>query len=281
MPWAKFDDGYPSHPKMLSAGLEALGFDVCGVCYSSKYLTDGFIADAALAAVYPSAKNPRKLAAKLVEVGRWEEVEGGYLIHDFNEYNPRRENVEREREESRNRMRTHREKKRKRSGEQTPNGTDEQPTAFGNGSGVPTRPVPDPSRPSSLDSSSPPPSSNGHANGGGGDRTEEKLYAVSCALTAETDYDPADVEGAVALLRKRLVANEPPTSLVAWTEAVVQSMAEKREAAATADEPRRVVVDDGNGGTEELLWSSEGWFSEDERPDLWAAASKRGERQTL
>ena len=90
MTWAKLDDSYPHHPKMLAAGLEALGFDAAGLCYSARFGTDGFIADSMLPAVYPGARNPADLAAKLVEVGRWhrDNRRGGWVIHDFLDYNP-------------------------------------------------------------------------------------------------------------------------------------------------------------------------------------------------
>lgn len=34
MVWARFDDRYPQHPKLLAAGVDALGFDVAvpGAC---------------------------------------------------------------------------------------------------------------------------------------------------------------------------------------------------------------------------------------------------------
>lgn len=96
MVWAKFDDQYPLHPKILRVGLDALGFDVAGIAFCCRTLSDGFIADELLTAVYPPTKNPRKIAARLVEVDRWErdEVRGGYVIKDFLDYNPSKDEVE-------------------------------------------------------------------------------------------------------------------------------------------------------------------------------------------
>lgn len=93
MVWAKVDDQYPLHRKILPAGIEALGFDVAGWCYCNRYETDGFIADDLLPTVYPPLKNPKKVADKLVEVGRWDRVRGGYRVHDFLEFNPSAEQV--------------------------------------------------------------------------------------------------------------------------------------------------------------------------------------------
>lgn len=95
MTWLKLDDGYPDHPKIQRLGDDydrGVSLDLQAMCYAARNLTDGFI--------------PRRVFAhqletidRLVEVGRWEVVDGGYLIHDFLEYNPSREQVMRQRRE--------------------------------------------------------------------------------------------------------------------------------------------------------------------------------------
>lgn len=99
MAWTKIDDGYRHHPKMLAAGLEALGLDVCAMTYASQHRTDGFIPDYAVAALYPTPKST-KLVATLVKVGRWhrDDTRGGYWIHDYLAYNPSAEEAEAEAE---------------------------------------------------------------------------------------------------------------------------------------------------------------------------------------
>lgn len=88
MGWGRFDDAYPHHPKLLAVGPDGLALDVAAVCYSNRYGTDGWIPEPMLVALYPPIKSPRKVAAKLVEVGRWEAGDGGWWIHDFTDYNP-------------------------------------------------------------------------------------------------------------------------------------------------------------------------------------------------
>lgn len=107
MTWAKFDDGYPLHPKMVAAGVDGLALDVAAICYSNRFGTDGFIPDNMLSGLFPPVKSPRKVAAKLIAVGRWERDDdrGGYVIHDHGEYNPSAAQVEAEREAARKRMR--------------------------------------------------------------------------------------------------------------------------------------------------------------------------------
>jgi hypothetical protein len=87
--WAKLDDQYPRHRKTLAAGVEGFVLDVSAICWSNNQGTDGFIPEYALAALYP-LKAPEKVAARLVEVGRWDrdDVRGGWTIHDFHDYNP-------------------------------------------------------------------------------------------------------------------------------------------------------------------------------------------------
>src|SRR5690606_25592436 len=78
----------PVNPKVLAAGVDGFALDVAAIAYSSRFRTDGFIADHALPALFPPLRNPGRVADRLVEVGRWNRVEGGWMIHDFLEYQP-------------------------------------------------------------------------------------------------------------------------------------------------------------------------------------------------
>lgn len=100
MGWAKFDDRWPTHPKLLAAGLEAKGLDACGICYAAGQETDGFIPDSALSILAAGHRNPHKVAKVLVDVGRWtrDDERKGYVIHDYLDYNPSKESREAERQ---------------------------------------------------------------------------------------------------------------------------------------------------------------------------------------
>lgn len=89
MAWAKFDDRWATHPKLLAAGLEAKGLDASGICYAAGQETDGFVPDTALIILGAGHRSPRKVAERLVEVGRWirDDERKGYVIHDFDRYN--------------------------------------------------------------------------------------------------------------------------------------------------------------------------------------------------
>lgn len=87
MTWVRMDDHYPSHPKVLEVGPLAAWLNVCAWGYTARYSTDGFIPErqVPLLADVPS---PLELAGRLVEVGLWERVNGGYAVHDYLDYNP-------------------------------------------------------------------------------------------------------------------------------------------------------------------------------------------------
>lgn len=97
MPWGKIDDNFFSHPKVLAAGTLACGLMIKAISYSSHYLTDGFIAREAISSLISDTDDPISIAERLVKVRLFERVEGGYQIHDYLEYNPSKEEVERER----------------------------------------------------------------------------------------------------------------------------------------------------------------------------------------
>lgn len=96
--WSKLDDGFPDHPKVVEAGPLASWLYVCGLCYCNRYLTDGFIPVGQVRRLADVA-DALMLADRLVEVGLWEEVEGGFAIHDFHDLNMTAEEAKERREE--------------------------------------------------------------------------------------------------------------------------------------------------------------------------------------
>lgn len=155
MPWAKLDDAYPSHPKAIAAGLEGMGLDAAAICYANRYGTDGVITTATLNAVAPGARNLRKVAARLVEVGRWHtaghdcpdcpQTDDGWVIHNFLDYNPSAED-ERGKRASRAEAGRKGGKRSKPPGSKTEAGASKQPEA--NAKQAPSKQTnPGPSRP--------------------------------------------------------------------------------------------------------------------------------------
>jgi hypothetical protein len=160
MPWAKIDDDLHGHPKVLSAGLEAMGLWVLAISWTAHYLTDGFIPDEQIARLGAT----QELAQRLVSAGMWEQVDGGYQIHDYLEYNPTGDKVRAEREAAKERMRN----LRNRQGEEQEDNGDEYseevlPNLAGSSSSpypFPS-PIPDPvpnASPANAGAAKPPPS---------------------------------------------------------------------------------------------------------------------------
>lgn len=91
MTWAKVDDHANEHRKQLAAGAEACWLWTCGLMYANRQAArDGFIPEAAAGMLFPF-KTLKKLIDKLVEVGLWKRVKGGYQIHEFTLWNQTKE----------------------------------------------------------------------------------------------------------------------------------------------------------------------------------------------
>jgi DnaD/phage-associated family protein len=108
MPWVRIDDKFTDHPKLVSVGPLGIALQIAALCYSNAYLTDGFIQyniakrllcfeftppnDTAIYTIGIASGMSGQdvtwemVAGWLVDAGIWEEVAGGYYIHDYPEY---------------------------------------------------------------------------------------------------------------------------------------------------------------------------------------------------
>lgn len=80
MVWFRVDDVLPFHARVIEAGNAAMGLWVRAGALSAGQLTDGFIT----AATARTLGSPREIK-RLVEVGLWHDVEGGYQFHAWAE----------------------------------------------------------------------------------------------------------------------------------------------------------------------------------------------------
>lgn len=109
MSYAQFHDGFYRNLKVRRAGSSAAWMWAASIGYANEHLTDGFVPVEVLSELSDVDSKPRlKLAAKLVEVGLWEVVEGGWRIHDFLKWNFSREQVLARREQVLARVNKHR-----------------------------------------------------------------------------------------------------------------------------------------------------------------------------
>lgn len=124
MPWIKVDDHFDEHPKLSRVGPLGVVLWVTGLAYCNRNLTDGFIPWSVARSLVtweflrPHPDDPdRELVHSvdigcgtrgwsvtadyvidmLVEAGLWETAAGGYLVHDYGDYQPTKEQVVAER----------------------------------------------------------------------------------------------------------------------------------------------------------------------------------------
>lgn len=88
MVWVQIDDGFDEHPKVARLGDGAFRAFVEGLCYSNRNLTDGRI-NSGIARL----RGWTRRARELVNAGLWEAADDGWLIHDYPQYQPTREQV--------------------------------------------------------------------------------------------------------------------------------------------------------------------------------------------
>lgn len=127
MPWVKLDDHFDENPKILKVGPLGMALWVSGLAYCNRNLTDGFIPSAiavrmlSLEFSHPGDGQPMTIlvggeradddeqmgcvpsrfyiANMLVDAGLWDLAPGGYMVHDYQEFQPTRAQIEAERAE--------------------------------------------------------------------------------------------------------------------------------------------------------------------------------------
>lgn len=103
MPWIRFEDNFPEHPKVLALSDGAFRLHVQAIAYCSRQLTDGHVS---IAAVESLTRRSSRLTAELIRARLWEPVDDGYLIHDYLEYQPSRDDIQKRREADRSRKKS-------------------------------------------------------------------------------------------------------------------------------------------------------------------------------
>ena len=96
--WAKLDDGFWMHPKVVMAGNEAVGIFARCLSYCGAYLTDGRVPEP----VALSIAGGKRPLDNVVSVGLLDRLESGDLyVRDYAHYNPLRDEIEAKREQRR------------------------------------------------------------------------------------------------------------------------------------------------------------------------------------
>lgn len=98
MSWVKLDDRFFDNPKVAALSDGAQLAYLKAVTYCARELTDGYV-PVKKAREYATARMIKELAP-----GLWEPTEGGFVVHDYLDYNPTRAQVQAEREAAKRRM---------------------------------------------------------------------------------------------------------------------------------------------------------------------------------
>lgn len=90
MAWVKLDDTFWTHPKLERLSDRAHRLYMRSLGYCAQHLTDGVIDATAMRTLGAT----RKLCDELVAGGCWDIIpDGGYVVHDYLEFNYSREQV--------------------------------------------------------------------------------------------------------------------------------------------------------------------------------------------
>ena len=102
MPFVRLDDQWLENPKVAQAGTLAAHLYSAGITYSNRHLADGFVPAGILNRLCDwtgisqdgEQVTNQQLAARLVEHGLWLETKGGWMIHDYFDFQPSKAEVE-------------------------------------------------------------------------------------------------------------------------------------------------------------------------------------------
>jgi hypothetical protein len=130
MPWVKLDDRFPSHRKIALLSDRAFRLHISAICWCAENLTDGRITDRELTLV-AHVRGLKATAKQLEDAGVWDRADDGWVIHDYLDYNPSREQVQAERKKNAERQEKFR--KRKNGKPVPPDGSDVPSNGGSNG----------------------------------------------------------------------------------------------------------------------------------------------------
>ncbi len=101
MSWAKFDDQYFRHKKIVTAGRDARDMHMACILHCCEFLTDGVVGREYLRRIHADSEVERPLADLvpwMIECRLLDDIDGILTVHNFLKYNPTKEKVEQTRE---------------------------------------------------------------------------------------------------------------------------------------------------------------------------------------
>lgn len=88
VPFLLIDDGFAEHRKLEALSDAAFRAFMHSLCYAARNQTDGFIPERTARVIAPA-----KATRELVDGVLWHRCDGGYLIHDYLDYNPSKQQI--------------------------------------------------------------------------------------------------------------------------------------------------------------------------------------------
>ena len=136
MPWVRFDDTFPVHRKVDGLSDAAFRLHVSAIFWCARNLTDGVVPEEDLDLVTARVRTPARFAAELVRRGLWDKRDqGGWIIHDYLDFQPSKDKVLAERRSNADRQAKWRDRHKPLSGNGVSNGVSNRGS-----NAAPTRP---------------------------------------------------------------------------------------------------------------------------------------------
>lgn len=89
MAWAKLDDQFAEHPRIIGLGDRAFRLHVAAICLSNRKLTDGHISRHDGRILFAVVNANKRHVTELLDAGVWEQNGGdGWVIRDYLQWNP-------------------------------------------------------------------------------------------------------------------------------------------------------------------------------------------------
>jgi hypothetical protein len=117
MAWVRLDDQFFDHRKVVDLSKDAKLLFLSALAYCAAQARTGILTPAAVRIVAAKADvKAGPVAAELVKAGLWEPFEEGYVVHDFNVYNPTPEQLAARKKGNADRQREFRERQKGATG---------------------------------------------------------------------------------------------------------------------------------------------------------------------
>lgn len=98
--WLKLDDNFGDHPKIVGLSDRAFRAHLLGMLYAARHLTDGHVP--------PTAAPTPRTARELEDAGLWERNGSGWVVHDWQDWNPASKSIRDKQAADRDRKRNQR-----------------------------------------------------------------------------------------------------------------------------------------------------------------------------